>query len=158
MDFEGKKCLADEFCETQPDLFSEILALKQMEISRERVEFVLNIVLICFLAVRKSGKFLPQIRQDEINRETARFLEIVGIENWFNQLSIDKALNQTLRSSPEKVLSGFTYTELILFYYNVLREKNDKYLIMVTTALVNCIECALSEHNNQFHPTQKTHG
>lgn len=146
MDYPEKKRLADEMRRNQPDLFDSIFELKEKtNIFVAKIEFILNIVLICYLALKKSGGSLPHITKKEIDDQTVHFLEIVGVENWFNNQSIEKTLNQTLGDNPEGVFSSFAHSELIFWIYNdVTLEKNDKYVILVAVSLVNAIEHVLS--------------
>lgn len=152
MDYLEKKLLADEIRGNQPYLFDSIFELKEkMNIFVAKVEFILNIVLICCLALKKSGKNLPHITKKEIDDQTVHFLEIVGVENWFNNQSIEKMLNQVLGSNPEKIFASFAYCELIFWIYNdATLEKNDKYVMLVAASLVNAIEHVLSASSPQY--------
>ena len=52
MDLRQKEALADELFGAQPHMFGSVLVLHRMGISPEKMEFALNLLFICFQAMK----------------------------------------------------------------------------------------------------------
>ena len=47
---------ADEIIKAQPNMFSSILTLRKMGVPADRMEFPVKMLLVCFQAMKESGK------------------------------------------------------------------------------------------------------
>ncbi len=57
--------LADEIFKAQPNMFGSILTLPKMGVPTDRMEFPVKMLLVCFQAVKESGK--PSLSCHRIN-------------------------------------------------------------------------------------------
>jgi hypothetical protein len=81
MTFKQRERLADEIHPRQPNLFFSVLALQRCGATLEQMEFVLNLLLVLYEAMKTSGKAWPVISEDVQERcltrisGRARFIE-----------------------------------------------------------------------------------
>ena len=61
MSMRQKEQVADELFREQPNMLGSFLVQKQMGVSFEKMEFLLDILLICFQAMKESGLDWPLI-------------------------------------------------------------------------------------------------
>ena len=63
MDAAQKGQLADQLFRVQPYVVASILVQKQLGVSLEKMDFLVDIVLICFEAMKESGLTWPLITE-----------------------------------------------------------------------------------------------
>ena len=69
MDMKQKEQLADELFRAQPHLLGSFLVQKQLGVSLEKMDFLIDLLLICFQAMKESGFTWPLITEDELDRQ-----------------------------------------------------------------------------------------
>lgn len=145
-----KIALADEVFEKQPNLLASCLVQPRLGVAVESLEFLLNILLVCFQAMKESSHQWPLISEDEQERQLQRMTGSVK----FSEELADPALAQAAR---ELYLAGHAEAPLLAF---VLGECNvwlrdlaqrkveteaDKFVMMAAVNMVNCIAAANCE-------------
>jgi hypothetical protein len=60
-----KEQLADQLFRAQPHVVASLLVRKQLGVSLEKMDFLIEILLICFQAMNESGLTWPLIAEDE---------------------------------------------------------------------------------------------
>jgi hypothetical protein len=64
-----KEQLADDMFQVQPNMFGSFLVQNQLGVSPEKMEFLLEILFVCFQAMKESGLQWPLITEDEQDRQ-----------------------------------------------------------------------------------------
>src|ERR1035437_6412005 len=77
MSISQKEMVADELFRDQPNMLGSVLVQKQMGVSFEKIEFLLEILLICFQAMKESGLTWPLITEDEQEKQLTRYVATV---------------------------------------------------------------------------------
>ena len=68
MDMARKEQLGEEIFHAQPHLFGSFLVQKRMGVSLEKMEFLLEILFVCFRSMQESGLTWPLITEDDLER------------------------------------------------------------------------------------------
>ena len=55
MDMKQKEQLADEIFRSQPNMLGSVLVLNRLGVSLQKIEFALNILFVCYKAMKASG-------------------------------------------------------------------------------------------------------
>lgn len=134
-----KEGLLDESFRAQPTLLGTVLALPRMGVPMERVEFALELLLVCFQAMKESGLHWPQISEDELNRQAARYGAIVQSSMGMHPSRVHQAQEQYAASHSEPALLAYASTETTRWLASVAPLDSDKYVLLATMNIVNCI-------------------
>ena len=65
MDLKQKEKLADEFYLAQPHVLASFLVQQRFGVSAAKMEFLIDLMLICFQAMKDSGITWPLITVDD---------------------------------------------------------------------------------------------
>ena len=76
LSFAARQQLADEIYAQQPNLLASIVVLQQYGATLEQMESVLNLLLVWYEAMQRSGRSWPLITEDDIH--LVCWLGIVG--------------------------------------------------------------------------------
>jgi hypothetical protein len=139
MSITQKEQLVDELFQKQPNMLGSFLVQKQMGVSFEKMEFLLEILLICFQAMKESGLTWPLITEDEQDKQLARYVATVKFGEDLNASLQELAMKQYIESHPEPYLLAFVTVETTNWLSRILPEKTDKYVMLTTANFVNCI-------------------
>jgi hypothetical protein len=139
MDATQKEQLADELFRLQPHVVASLLVQKQLRVSPEKLDFLVEIVLICFHAMKESGLSWPLITEDEQDRQMRRFVATVHFHHDLPGSLCDRAMKQYIEAHPESELLAFVNVEAANWLQRVVPEESDKYVVMAAFNLVNCI-------------------
>ena len=139
MDLKQKEQLADEVFRTQPHMLASFLVLSRFGVSMERMEFVANIMLICFQAMKESGLKWPLITEDEQERQMERFTAIIRFSEDLGLSLRNLSVQQYMNEHPERDLFAYVQAETVIWLTQIAPEESDKFVILATTNFVNCI-------------------
>lgn len=134
-----KEALADELFHAQPTLFGSVLALPRLGVSLEKLEFPLEMLFICFQAMKASRLPWPRISEDELERQAARYSATIRFSEGMNPGLVKQAQHQYAIGHPEPVLLAYVSNETTQWLSRVAAAESDKYVLMATMNLVNCI-------------------
>ncbi len=139
MDLKQKDHLVDEFFRVQPHLFGSFLVQKQFGVSLEKMDFLLNFMLVGFQAMKESGLTWPLITEADQDRHLARFVAITKFgEDLSNDLK-DQSMRQYAEAHPEKELLAYLQMEMADWMTRIVPEESDKYVMMAAWNFVNCV-------------------
>lgn len=133
-----KEELADECLRQQPGLFGSFLVQKQLGVSIEKMEFLLDILLTCFQAMQESGLKWLVISEDEIDRQMTRYVADIKHRASTGQSIRDQVI-QHYGDHPEKDLLVWVHFEIADWQSRVVPEDADLYLMLAAGNIVNCI-------------------
>ena len=134
-----KERLADELFREQPNMLASFLVQKQLGVSLEKMEFLVNILFICFQAMKESGQSWLLITEDEQDKQMARYVGIINFGKDLSSSLQSLASRQYLEGHPERSLLAFVIGELNDWLARVEPEETDKYVVLMAVNLVNCI-------------------
>ncbi|MEJ1966778.1 MAG: hypothetical protein WDO56_36625 [Gammaproteobacteria bacterium] len=139
-----KIALADEVFEAQPNLLASCLAQPRLGVAMESVEFLLNILFVCFEAMKGSGHRWPVISENVQERQMARLVGTVKFtEDLADTALADSARAQYLVDHPERPLLTFVLGECRTWLSDRHRRpagsESDKFVMIAAINMVNCI-------------------
>lgn len=144
MDLAGKVALADEVFVKQPNLLASCLVQSKLGVAADSVEFLLNILLVCFQAMKESGHDWPLISEDTQAHQMERLVGTVHFSEDINDPTLaDAARKQYLTDHPEAPLLAYVLSEFNLWLQDLARRgaesESDKFVMMAAVNTVNCI-------------------
>ena len=139
MSMGQKEQVLDELFREQPSMLGSFLVQKQMGVSFEKMEFLLDILLICFQAMKESGSTWPLITEDDQDKQLARYVAAVKFGEDLSASLQDLAMKQYIESHPEQYLLAFVTVETKDWLSRIVPEETDKFVILAAANLVNCI-------------------
>jgi hypothetical protein len=147
MSLERKVQLTDEIFEQQPNLLASCVVQQKLGASMESVEFLLNILLVCFQAMRESGYTWPTISEQDQERELSRLTGSVQFsEELSDPSSAHTAREQYVSLHREAPLFAFVVNEFQGWLQDLasrgVESESDKFVMMAGVNLVNCIAAA----------------
>lgn len=139
MGLREKELLADEIFRVQPHLLASVLGLPRLGVALTKVEFALDILFVCVLAMKASGRVWPLITEDEQDRQMRRLAGIVQFGADLGKVMQERAMQQYIAGHPEKALLAYVTTETSGWMASIRPEASDKYVLLAALNLVNCI-------------------
>ena len=142
MSLQEKETIVDEIFNKQPNLLASVLVQSQMGNSLEKIDILLNILIVAHIALKESGVKLKKITEELQETEMAKFVAVVNFSEGLSSASINSSINQYITSQREKYLLAYAFNEMNNSGICNLETENSKYLIMAGINIVNCISAA----------------
>ena len=139
MDMKQKEQLADELFRAQPNLLGSFLVQKQLGVSVEKMDFLVDLLFTCFQAMKESGLTWPVITEDELDRQMRRFVASVKFGDGLDKSLRDQSMRQYIEDHPENELLAYVQAETSIWMNRIVPEETDKYVMMAAANFVNCI-------------------
>ena len=139
MDMQQKALLADEIFREQPNSLGSVLVLPQLGVSLQKIEFALEILFVCFKAMKASGLVWPIISEDDLDRQSRRFTAIIHFAGDLNERLREDSMQQYIASHPEKELLAYVQSESAKWSARIVPEETDKYVMLAVWNMVNCL-------------------
>lgn len=139
MNTQQKELLADEIFRVQPHLLGSVLVQQRLGVSLEKIEFLIDILFICFQAMKESGQTWPVISEDEMDRQMQRYVAVVKFGQGLSKKLQDRAMQQYVDGHPEKDLLAYVQIESANWLQRIVPEETDRYVVLAAANLVNCI-------------------
>ncbi len=142
MSVNEKEALADEIYLHQPHLLASCLVQSRFDVEPAAIEFLLNILLVCYQSMKESGLQWPVITENEQERQMQRWIGAVQFSEHALG-SADGARDQYASQHPEQPLLAFVVGETNQWLREIsgrnAEAESDKFVIMASMNLVNCI-------------------
>jgi len=144
MERSEKLSLADEIYVKQPNLLASCLVQTRLGADEPTVEFLLDILFVCYCAMTESGyEWLP-ITEAEQDRQLQRMVGAVRFsEELEDPIAADAARAQYVTSHPEQPLLAFVMAQHAEWLRDLAsrnaEKESDKFVMMASINLVNCI-------------------
>lgn len=147
MSMAEKVALTEEIHQRQPNLLASCLVQPRLGVAIEKVEFLLNILLVCFQAMKEAGVHWPLISEQEQERHLSRHIGAVRFSEELTDPALaDAARTEYLADHPETPLLAFVIGECNAWLADLARRhdesESDKFVMMAAINLVNCIAAA----------------
>lgn len=146
MSMAEKEHLVDKLFLKQPNMFGSFLVQKQMGVSFEKMEFLLEILLICFQAMNESGLTWLLITEEEQDKQLGCYVAAVKFGQDLNQPVQARAMKQYSNKHPEQYLLAFVTSETTAWLSRIVPEQTDKYVMLAAANFVNCIAFVPMHH------------
>ena len=142
-----KTNLIDEIHIKQPNLLASCVVQAKLGADEQTVEFLLNILLTCYLAMAESGYEWPLITEVEQERQLGRMVGSVRFsEELVDPAAANAARAQYIGNHPEPALLALVLNECNAWLLDLARrgaeKESDKFILMASIDLVNCIALA----------------
>ena len=139
MGIKQKEILADELFRTQLNMFGSALAIQRMGVSLEKIEVVLELLFVCFQAMKQSGLPWPLITEADLDKQLGRYVATVRFGEDLSPAQRQRAMMQYLEAHPEKPLLAHVTDELNKWLASTGPENPDNYVMLASMNFVNCI-------------------
>ena len=139
MDRSQKEQLADEVFRTQPNLLGAVLVLPRLGVALPKVDFAVEILFVCFLAMKESGLTWPLITEDDLDRQSKPFVAISRFGDDLGEHLRKRSMDQYILDHPEKNLLAYMTAETSKWLTRIAPEESDKYVMLAIWDVVNCI-------------------
>ena len=143
MSLKEKEALAEEIHRRQPHMLASCLVQSRLGVEPAAVEFLLNILLVCYQSMKESGLQWPIITEDEQERQMQRWIGAVQFSEHAMGLAADGAREQYASQHPEQPLLAFVVSETSQWLREISERnaeaQSDKFVMMASMNLVNCI-------------------
>jgi len=143
MSLKEKEALAEEIHRRQPHMLASCLVQSRLGVEPAAVEFLLNILLVCYQSMKESGLQWPIITEDEQERQMQRWIGAVQFSEHAMGSAADGAREQYASQHPEQPLLAFVVGETNQWLREISERnaeaQSDKFVMMASMNLVNCI-------------------
>jgi len=147
MGFQAQEQLIDDIHREQPNMLASVLALQSFGVPFPDMDIALNILMVCFTAMKYSGDKWPLLTEDEQRRQMTRYRAQM---NFTSDLAFEQKIHATAQyvmSHHEPVLLAYVTAEMSSWLtYKPLSEEG-RFVILCTGNFVNCI-AALAHTDN----------
>jgi len=139
MDLRQCEQLSDEIHANQPQLLLPILALRSFGVTLEQLEVPLNALLVCYQCMKTCGRQWPLISEAMWERCSRRLVARMQFNEGLTPAQAAEAITTTIAEHNERWLLAFVYGKLVASNSLVIESEAQKYLVLVTLALVESI-------------------
>jgi hypothetical protein len=143
MSLQEKEALAEEIHRRQPHMLASCLVQSRLGVEPAAVEFLLNILLVCYQSMKESGLQWSVITEDEQERQMQRWIGAVQFSEHAVGSAADGAREQYASQHPEQPLLAFVLSETNQWLGEIAERhaqaESDKFIMMASMNLVNCI-------------------
>lgn len=139
-----KLALADEIYLKQPNLLASCIVQPRFGVDEPTVEFLLNILFVCYCAMMESGYEWPIITDAEQERQMQRMVGAVRFsEELTDPSAADAARAQYVTSHLEQPLLAFVSAQHVNWLRDLAsrnaEKESDKFVMIASFNMVNCI-------------------
>jgi hypothetical protein len=144
MSLKDKEALTEEIYRRQPHMLASCLVQPKLGVELAAVDFLLNILLVCYQAMKESGLQWSLITEDEQERQMQRWIGAVDFsERGLENIAAASAREQYAREHPEQPLLAFVIGETTQWLDELAQRRaeaeSDKFVMMASMNMVNCI-------------------
>jgi hypothetical protein len=143
MSVTEKEALSEEIYLHQPHLLASCLVQSGLGVEQAAVEFLLNILLVCYQSMKESGLRWSVITEVEQEREMQRWIGAVQFSEQVMGSAAEGAREQYASQHPEQPLLAFVVSETNQWLREISERhaeaESDKFVIMASMNLANCI-------------------
>ena len=143
MSVKEKEALTAEIYLHQPHLLASCLVQSRLGVEQAAVEFLLNILLVCYQSMKESGLHWSVITEVEQERQMQRWIGAVQFSEHAMGSAADGAREQYASQHPEQPLLAFVVGETNQWLREISERnaeaQSDKFVMMASMNLVNCI-------------------
>jgi hypothetical protein len=139
LNLKQKGGLIDEIFLAQPHMLGSVLVLQKFGVSSEKMEFAIELLILCFQAMEESGLSWPLITEDEQELQMQIYVTTVKLGEDLSPALRDRLMQQYIENHPEKGLLACVWSKTADWLKRIVPEDSDRYVMLVAANLVNCI-------------------
>lgn len=143
MSLRQKEQLADEIFLEQPNLLASVIVQKKLGVSYEKMDFLIDILLVCYQAMKNTELHWPLISEDTQDYEMTREMSVMKYFENSDAASRNRFATRYIERFPERELLAFVLSKVDQWLAHLKQERreeqSDKYVVMAATNLVSCI-------------------
>jgi hypothetical protein len=139
MDMAQKELLAAQIAKEQQALFASFLIQSQLGVAFDKMEFLLDILFVCFLAMKETGLKWQRITDDDVQACMNRCVEGVKFGVGLEPAQRLELVSQFVVGHPEPALLSYVQLETDNWQKRVTPEESDPYIILAALNMANCI-------------------
>jgi hypothetical protein len=139
MSFEQKQVMGDVLHKEQPALLGSVLVQHRLGVSLDKIDFLLRLLIICFLAMKETAVQWPEITEDDQDQQLARFMKQFPFHMDPATGPAQQAMRAYILKHPEKELLAYVFGSMTQWLQSVVPAESDKYLMLAAINTVNCI-------------------
>jgi hypothetical protein len=147
MSLAQKSALIDVIYVEQPNLLASVLVQTKFGATEQTIELLLELLIVCHLAMRASGYEWPVITEEEQERQLSRMVGAVRFsEELTDPCAGDAARHQYVLTHPEPALLALVMDRCNQWLADLAQrhteQESDKYVMLAANNMVNCIAYA----------------
>lgn len=142
MEVNERLGLADEVFAHQPNLLASVVVLRRMGASDAQIEIAVHVLLVAWQAMKASGLRWPLITQDTQDACMQRLTAKVRFVEGLSPELLGQAVEQHTGDHRERYLLAFAFGHLRDSGLLEVKTEAEKYVVLATLNLVECIACA----------------
>lgn len=147
MSLTQKSALIDVIYVEQPNLLASVLVQTKFGASEQTIELLLELLIVCHLAMHESGYEWPLITEEEQDRQLSRMVGAVRFsETLTDSVAANAARQQYVLTHPEPALLALVMGRCNEWLADLaerhVEQESDKYVMLAANNLVNCIAYA----------------
>jgi len=144
MSLAEKVALTEEVFAKQPNLLASCLVQPRLGVAAENVDFLLNLLLVCFQAMKQSRHDWPVISEGAQAQQMQRLTgTVLFSEDIADPVLASQARAQYLTDHPEAPLLAYILHECNDWLQSLTRRgaesETDKFVMIAAVNIVNCI-------------------
>jgi hypothetical protein len=139
MTVKEKETLADEIYQNQPNLLASVMVQARFGASSETVEVLMNILFVCYEAMRATGKRWCLITEDLQERCLSRLRGRIKFTEDLSVALKATAIKNQIDQHPEQHLLAFAVSALQAHDLGRIRTEAEKYVNLAAFNLVETI-------------------
>ena len=145
MSLKERERLADEIYLRQPHLLASVLVLHQFGIALAQMEVVINLLLVCHEAMKRSGQVWPLITEDDQDLCMTRLLARMQFTEGLTEQQQAQVTADAVADHPEQQLQAYAYGTLQDKGWIRIESEAHKMLVLCALNLVECVAYAVPE-------------
>ncbi|HAT6805108.1 TPA: hypothetical protein JAN03_24225 [Citrobacter freundii] len=148
MGFSAQEQLIDDIYREQPNMLASVLALQSTGVSFPDMDIALNILMVCFTAMKYSGDSWPLLTKYELERQMNRYRAQMDFTSDSGLELKIQAMTQVVMSHKEPVLLAYVSAEISAWLASKPLSEEGKYVILCAGNFVNCIAALAHTEND----------
>jgi hypothetical protein len=139
MKLRQKEALTDEIFLAQPHMLGSVLVLPKLGVSMGKTEFAIELLLLCYQAMKESGRTWPLITEDDQELQQRIYVTAVRLGEDLSPSQQDRLMKQYVETHPEQNLLACIGARTADWLERIDPEDSDRYVMLAAANFVNCI-------------------
>ncbi|WP_183082033.1 hypothetical protein [Paraburkholderia sp. BL23I1N1] len=139
MNLQQKEALTDEIFLAQPHMLGSVFVLPKLGVLMEKTGFAIELLLLCFQAMKESAWTWPLITEDDQELQQRIHVTTIRPGEDLSPPQQDRLMQQYLRNHPEQNLLACIGARTADWLERIDPEDSDRYVMLAATNLLNCI-------------------
>jgi hypothetical protein len=120
-------------------MLGSVLVLPKLGVSMEKTGFAIELLLLCFQAMKESGRTWPLITEDDQELLQRIFVTTVRLGEDLSPSQQDRLMQRYMGNHPEQNLLACIGARTADWLERIHPEESDRYVMLAAANFVNCI-------------------